>query len=99
MGGGEGVGWSAPTPSSPHSLAPALANTLKHLALVTPKEEGELARRQVIEIWKKYPFYSFKCNQNLSNSNRLIKTGSNKNWKIIYSIVLLTIFHEKKSYN
>ena len=48
MGGGEGVGWSAPTPSSPHSLSPALANTLKHLALVTPKEEGELGRRQVI---------------------------------------------------
>jgi len=47
LGSGEGVGWSAPTPSSPHSLPPSLANTLKHLALVTPREEGELVRRQI----------------------------------------------------
>ena len=48
LGSGEGVGWSSPTPSSPHSISSPLANTLKHLALVTPKEEGELFRRQVI---------------------------------------------------
>eukprot|EP00088_Acartia_fossae_P023481 TRINITY_DN2449_c0_g1_i7.p1 TRINITY_DN2449_c0_g1~~TRINITY_DN2449_c0_g1_i7.p1 ORF type:complete len:898 (+),score=146.49 TRINITY_DN2449_c0_g1_i7:52-2745(+) len=47
LGGGEGVSWSLPSASSPHSLSPALANTLRHLALVAPKDEAELCRRQI----------------------------------------------------
>ena len=86
MGGGEGVGWSAPTPSSPHSLAPALANTLKHLALVTPKEEGELARRQVIEIWKKYPFYSLNVTKTYLTATARLKPVLIKTEKLFIAL-------------
>ncbi len=46
-GGGEGPGWSAPTPAAPHSLSAGLAASLRQLTLASRGEEAELCSKQI----------------------------------------------------
>jgi hypothetical protein len=46
-GGGEGPGWSAPTPAAPHSLSAGLAACLRQLTLASRGEEAELCTKQI----------------------------------------------------
>jgi hypothetical protein len=46
-GGGEGPGWSAPTPAAPHSLSAGLAAALRQLTLSSRGEEAELCSKQI----------------------------------------------------
>jgi hypothetical protein len=48
-GGGEGPGWSAPTPAAPHSLSAGLAASLRLLTLSSRGEEAELCSKQIGE--------------------------------------------------